>query len=159
MSEIESKSGSEQVYVAALICERVIESKDGIYSAINIFDKFEIDVPEGMEVPESFPAPTVYCMSIFRSPVPLGFTVVWRIVRPDGVVRESPPERIDILPGKTGHTSVFEISLKNAALTGTYLVEVLVDGRRAAFTPLSIAHVPSPSSLLAEDAPDSAPDQ
>ena len=148
MNEPEGNDGSEQVYVACFVCDKAIESKEGFFSAINIFDKFEIDVPEGMEIPEPFNTNTVQCISIFRSRVvPIAFTVTWRITGPNGKSISSGPQPVRIVEGTSGHTSTFPVTLPGAQV-GVYWIEVLVDGRTAAFTPLSIAHVPvKPSSF------------
>lgn len=152
MSEPEGNEGSDQIYVACFVCENVIERKDGIYSAINIFDKFVVDVPDGIEVPESFTTPTVYCIGIFRSRlIPIGFTVKWRITSPKGKHVESPIQPLRILEHTSGHTSVFPITLR-ASVEGLYLIEVLVDDRVAGFTPLSIEHRASKTLSSGEDA-------
>ena len=159
MSEPEGNEGSNQIYVACFVCENAIENKDGgFYSAINIFDKFEVDVPEGAEVPESLKTKAAYCVSLFRSlSKPIDFTVRWRVIFPDGKTVESPPQQMVIKEDATGHTSVFPFQLL-ANLAGLYLIQVLVDDRVAAFSPLLIEHVSvKPTSPDEDDRGD--PDQ
>jgi hypothetical protein len=136
--------------ITALICERVLEEKDGILSAIRIFDGLLLPQPQ-----EDRPAlaPLSLLITLRRGSAPERQQIRIRLVGPSG--KQTLTDSHDIVFGAEEDQGLnlrlsFVLELQEE---GSYWFEVIVADRLAARLPLKVAFVP-PATLGSREGAD-----
>jgi hypothetical protein len=128
-------------FASAVICERIIEEKDGVFSALRLVDNFHI--------PENFPenASVKFHVVIQLKAVPVpkeSFRITAAIINPAGqrLALPPPPEPFKVpedadptVPG--GVSLIFQVSVKPHTL-GTYFLVIEVDGEEEVRVPFTL---------------------
>jgi hypothetical protein len=134
-------------FVSAFLCERVLQEKDGIVSAIRIVDVFQI--------PEDAPSETVIqffaVVSLRTVPVPdeevrVGVTIVNALGERQRLPDPSEkPFRLSALDGDAsvpnGISLIMQLNIKPKNM-GTCFVEIDVDGEVVTRIPFTIRQIP-----------------
>jgi hypothetical protein len=146
--EEENMNLSEGPYLnAALICERVLEEKDGTLSAIRIVDRSTLTLNRALvgpgvpsQVPEGLAPIVPFAVLVsFRSGDASGtFELQLRLERPDGEIRDvTQPTPLYLAGGDQGTNLVVNVAF-NAREAGLYWIRVILAGREITRVPFRI---------------------
>jgi hypothetical protein len=118
---------------AAFFCERVLQEKDGVLSAIRIIDRVIFQVPEGERPPSQHLTLMVALKSgDARGTYPLAISME----RPSGEQVPSPLSVSVFLEGEERGANVMVPVRFDAEMPGLYWFDVLFDGRVITRVPL-----------------------
>jgi hypothetical protein len=137
--------------LAALICEQVIERKDGVLSLINIVDRWTVQA-QGPNPPEKMPPFSLQAnlVVIFAADQAQGAqSVELKLQDAMGLLHELGSRDIHLEPGRT-HNMISRMELELSA-PGRYWIWIYVEGEFVTKVPLELIYlrarsIPAPSS-------------
>ena len=144
MSEdIETQNTETPYVVAALICERALQEKDGVISLIRLVDTVNTTFTPSSEEEAAKPTPAIpLALSLFISfragPARGKREIVVHLYDPDGAQKfQTGPYPMVFTSAEQGHNLNIKMSLalKNP---GVYWIDVVIDGRVVTRLPLTV---------------------
>ena len=127
------------IYVTAFCCTRMLEEKDGVFSAIRLSDIITVTIPAARpnQITIAPPIETELAV-VFKTEKPESFSANVLLVKPSG--ERGPSSEYDISTGGSVHGHMLKVHVTlNPREDGDYWFEVSVDGELATRVPLRIA--------------------
>lgn len=125
----------------AAFCERVLQEKDGVLSAVRIIDQINVQA-EGPEAPDALPPGQVIQVTlllVLKAGEARGNQTVQVILeQPDGSRREGPELSVNFAPGPAGGANLIVPMAIEVESAGLYWADVEVNTRLIARTPLQV---------------------
>lgn len=144
MPEPELKDTRLGPFITALLCERVLEERDGIKSAIRIIDQLNRNAVGDPPPPIMEPFTHLLGFMIrIKAGVARGtFQVNVQIRKPSNIIFTEVSHAVHLPgPDDAGHDLVFNMNLPIDE-AGTWWFDVLLDGDRWTRTPLRVVYLP-----------------
>jgi hypothetical protein len=143
------------VQVSGLYCERVLNERDGTYSAIRIVDQFTVEErPEyQFDKAEYIPVPVVGFLSIRSDQsIPESFRLTFKVSDPAGNESQKDSFPLQTLPPPAGTSLIIKLVL-NGKKIGIWWTEVIIDGTTVLRLPVEIIHRPAPVPGISTPSP------
>lgn len=133
---------------AAMLCEKVLEEKNGSLSIIHVADRLgyrAISLPPGMEVPANTRplAELSGLISLKSGPLQGDFKLTLVVERPDGKRNEAFSHSVKLTGNDQGQNIILNLAIA-IELDGLYWFDVIFDGDLLTRIPLTVAREPEP---------------
>jgi hypothetical protein len=127
---------------AAFLCERVLQERDDVVSAMRLVDTWTV---ESMPPPGVVAGIRCWAFVMFKSGDARGrYNVSFEIRKPSGESKEfGTPQTIDLKGGEHGASLIIEIQMP-ANEMGLFWIDVLLDGERITSMPLKLRRTEAP---------------
>lgn len=155
------------IYTSGFICQQAIEDQEHVFSAIQIIDRIEVDLPTDVDPSKIVISTHVTCAALllFRSDEPEDFDVTFTAVAPVPPDILNPPPGIRLRPrefkgihsGGGVHGHQMRLNLRfDPRNRGLWWFEVAVNGRLVLKMPLELVLMPdtSPAIQPTSDSPE-----
>ncbi len=126
--------------VAALLCERILQEKDEVLSAIRIVDTFFVTVPKGL-APEVKPAIQLTLLLAFKKRIndeAEKHLLTLKIKAPSGTVAEQPTVALNFKADEVSGANLLTTLQMGVHEFGTFQIDVIVDGEVLTVVPFRL---------------------